>query len=333
MPHAELDPVVLREDLPEHGLAAGKMGTVLAVHGGGEAYDVEFGNEDGSTRAWVTLRAGQVEPAPPRIVLAHASGARAEVYPRGAHVARWTDAAGDDLLFLSTRTRFAPGVALRGGIPVVFPQFADRGPLPKHGFARTAPWERVEEGTDADGAAFARLRLVDSEATRALWPHPFRAELRVSLSDTLAVALRVTNTGPEPLSFTCALHTYLRVDDVRRAAVEGLRGVRYLDKVRGGEWTVETRDAVAVEGEVDRVYAGAPSRLVVRDGARTVVVETEGFADAVVWNPWAEGARSLPDLADEEYLRMLCVEPASVETPVHLPPGGGWTGVQRLRRA
>lgn len=269
----------------------------------------------------------------PRIDLAHPSGARAEVHLHGAHVTRWIDPAGRELLFLGERSRFEPGTAIRGGVPVIFPQFADRGPLPKHGFARTAEWEPVETGTDPDGAVFALLHLADSEATRALWPHPFLAELRVALDDTLTIGLRVTSTGNGPLEFTCALHTYLRVEDVRRAAVEGLRGLRYLDKVAGGEEKAEEGEAVTFAGEVDRVYPNAPDRLRVRDGAagRAVIVEKEGFRDAVVWNPGAELARELPDLVDDEYLRMLCVEPGNVGVPVRLAPGESWTGTQRLR--
>ncbi len=270
----------------------------------------------------------------PRVDLAHASGARAAVYLQGAHVASWIDAAGTERLFVSARSRYEAGAAIRGGIPVIFPQFADQGPLPKHGFARTAAWEHAGSGTDPDGAAWALLRLADTDATRALWPHAFRAELRVALgAHSLAVALRVVNTGGGTLVFTCALHTYLRVDDVRGAVVEGLRGVRYLDKLEGGAAFTEERGAVEAAGEVDRVYVGAPDRLRVRGaaGGRAVRLEKEGFRDAVVWNPWAEGARALPDMADDEYLRMLCVEPANAAEPVHLAPGEAWTGTQRLR--
>ncbi|HEX7242360.1 MAG TPA: D-hexose-6-phosphate mutarotase [Longimicrobiaceae bacterium] len=268
----------------------------------------------------------------PTLDLAHSSGARARVHLQGAHVSSWTDAAGEELLFVSSRSRFEPGAPIRGGVPVIFPQFADQGPLPKHGFARTAAWELAEQGTDPDGSAFALLRLADTDETRALWPHPFRAELRVTLDGALTLALRVANTGDGTFAFTCALHTYFRVGDVREAAVEGLRGVRYLDKVEAGAERTEERDAVTVAGEVDRVYVGAPDRLLVRDGARAraVVLEKEGFADAVVWNPWTELARELPDMADDEYLEMLCVEAAVAVEPVHLAPGEEWTGTQRL---
>lgn len=269
----------------------------------------------------------------PRVLLAYPSGGRAEVYLHGAHVTSWTDAEGRPLLFVSERSRWEPGAAIRGGIPVVFPQFADRGPLPKHGFARTRTWELAETDPDLGGAATALLRLRDDESTRALWPHSFRAELLVALDESLTLTLRVANTGDSGFDFTAALHTYLRVDDVRQARVEGLRGVPYVDKVDDGARKVEDRDAVTVTGETDRVYVGAPDRLRVRDAAagRTVVVEKEGFPDAVVWNPWTELARELPDLGDEEYLRMLCVESGAVAEPVRLAPGEEWKGTLRLR--
>lgn len=269
----------------------------------------------------------------PRVILAYPAGGRVEVYLHGAHVTSWTGADGEPLLFLSERSRFEPGAAIRGGIPVIFPQFADRGPLPKHGFARTMRWELAETEADLGGAATALLRLRDDESTRALWPHPFRAELFVALDEALTLTLRVENPGDTDFEFTTALHTYLRVGDVRRATVEGLRGVAYVDKVEDRTRKVEEADAVAITGETDRVYEGAPDRLVVRDPAagRTLVVEKEGFPDAVVWNPWTELAHELPDLGDDEYLRMLCVESAAVATPVRLAPGGEWRGTVRLR--
>lgn len=262
------------------------------------------------------------------VTLTHPEGGRVRVYPYGAHAAAWTDPAGQEILFLSRRSRFEPGAAIRGGVPVVFPQFADRGPLPKHGFARVVPWEPVGESADT-----VTLRLADTLETRALWPHNFRAELRISLDRALTLTLRVLNTGDAPLEFTAALHTYLRVGDVRRATLEGLRGTRYLDKVEGGEPRMEEHAALTVAGEVDRVYLDAPARLRLRDEAlgRVVEVEQEGFPDTVVWNPWVEKARALEDLADEEYLEMLCVEAAAVGAPVRLEPGEEWSGTQRLR--
>lgn len=264
----------------------------------------------------------------PKLRLSDASGGTAEVYLHGAHLTSWVPAGGSEALFLSRAATFAPGTAIRGGVPVIFPQFASLGPLPRHGFARTQPWERVDDG-DRPGAV--RLRLRDSEATRALWPHAFLAELAVEVGgDGLSIALAVQNTGDTAFEFTAALHTYLRVDDVRRATVEGLHGVRYRTGERG---RVDDEPEVAVTGELDRVYLDTPQELRVRDprNGREFLLHATGFADAVVWNPWAAAAAALPDMEDDEYLEMICVEAAQVGVPVRLEAGAGWTGSQRIR--
>lgn len=268
-----------------------------------------------------------------RIVLTHPRGGRAELYLHGAHLASWRDSSGDELLFLSRQSRFDAKAAIRGGVPVIFPQFADQGPLPKHGFARTAAWT-VEGQAATDDETLVTLRLADGEGTREIWPHPFRADLTVRLGDALRMEMAIENAGDAPMEFTCALHTYFRVEDVRRASVLGLSGVRYRDKVADGAETVQAEEALEIAGETDRVYMGAPDTLRIRDeaGGRTIRIDRSGFADAVVWNPWTDLARQLPDLADDEYLRMLCVESANAATPVRLAPGARWIGTQTIRR-
>jgi glucose-6-phosphate 1-epimerase len=261
-----------------------------------------------------------------RVVLASDAGGRAEVTAHGAHVIRWTDASGGEVLYLSPRSKFGEGESIRGGIPVIFPQFADLGTLPKHGFARTAEWEIVERD-----ASRAVLRLTDSPATRAIWDHAFEAELRVALGDALTVALAVRNTGADAFGFTCALHNYFRVEDVRRAAVLGLRGVRFHDKVAGGERTQED-DELRFTGETDRVFFDAAAELRIRDeeGGRTIVITRHGFPDAVVWNPWADKARAMDDLGEDQFPRFVCVEAAHVGSPVHLQPGERWEARQTV---
>lgn len=265
-----------------------------------------------------------------KLRLSHASGAAAEVYLHGAHVTSWAPAGGSEALFLSRAATFAPGKAIRGGVPVVFPQFAGMGPLPKHGFARTETWERVDDG-DRPGAV--RLRLRDSERTRAVWPHAFLAELAVEVGDDwLSMALTIQNTGEDAFELTAALHTYLRVGDVRRASIEGLRGLRYR---AGKQERVDEDRALTVGGEVDRVYLDTPPELRVRDpqNARDFLLHATGFADTVVWNPWEEATAALTDMEDDEYVEMLCVEAAQVGAPVRLDAGTRWTGAQRIRVA
>jgi len=256
-------------------------------------------------------------------------GAQARVCRHGAQVLGWQPRGAErDLLFLSARSVYADGAAIRGGIPVVFPQFSGFGPLPKHGFARTRAW-RAAAASGPDHAAF---ELSDDAATRALWPASFHARIDVELgADTLLTALRVTNTGAAPLSFTAALHTYLGVRDIGAVRVRGLAGSAYLDATRGLLADVETRETIAFDGEFDRVYPALAGELVLEDGSERVTVERLGFADAVVWNPGAEKGAALSDLERDDYRRFLCMEPAVFDPPITLAPGASWRGAQTLR--
>jgi hypothetical protein len=56
---AQLDAVVLRRDVPEHGLRAGDLGTVVEMYGE-HRLDVEFVLASGHTRALVTLKTDDV---------------------------------------------------------------------------------------------------------------------------------------------------------------------------------------------------------------------------------------------------------------------------------
>jgi len=258
-----------------------------------------------------------------------ADGASAEVCRHGAHVLGWRPrGAAMDRLFLSARSVYADGAAIRGGVPVVFPQFSGFGPLPKHGFARNRAWRVV----DASAADRITLTFADDTATRALWPHAFEAELAVVLAaDTLAITLTVTNTRDAPLSFTAALHTYLAVSSIAQARVHGLAGARCLDATRGLAPGVEASAAVCFDGEFDRVYPAVDGELVVEDGTTRIVIAREGFAGAVVWNPGAEKAAALSDLEPEDHQRFVCVEPAVFDPPITLAPGNTWLGRQVLR--
>jgi glucose-6-phosphate 1-epimerase len=150
--------------------------------------------------------------------------------------------------------------------------------------------------------------------------------------DELALQLAVENRGSHALAFTGALHTYLRVHDVREVAVIGLPTVRYRDQTAGGAERVDGDPVLRVAGEVDRVYLDVPGPVTVREPAGgMVVMASSGFPDVVVWNPWAEKGAALADLEADGWLRMLCVEAAAVGTPVRLEPGARWTGRQTLR--
>lgn len=265
-------------------------------------------------------------PSLPKVLLSAPDGARAGLTLQGAHLTSWLPVVGGEQLFLSRTSLYRPGVAIRGGVPVIFPQFAGRGPLPKHGFARTLPWDLLSTG---DGLAV--LALQDSPATRAIWPVAFHLEYRLELAgQTLSMTLKVVNTNTQAFSFTAALHTYLRVADVRLAAVEGLKGSRYADSANAEQESLEQNERVTFLGEVDRIYFGSqqPVHLIQNDSS--LMVQAHGFTDTVIWNPGAEKGAALADLHPAGYLEFVCIESACIEPAVQLEPGATWQGAQKL---
>lgn len=268
----------------------------------------------------------------PVVTVRAADGSAADVYLHGAHVTSWRPAPGlDDRLFLSARSEFRAGAAIRGGIPVIFPQFAAEGPLPRHGFARTVTWELTGVRHADDGDAIATLALSDSEETRAIWPAAFRASLVVRVGGPrLVVALTVENVGASPFSFTCALHTYLRVVDAAQTEVTGLRGTQYRDAADRGVLRVDDAAEIRVTGEFDRVYVGAPRAVVLRERERSLGIATDQFPDVVIWNPGPARAAALTDMEPHGERTMLCVEAAAVQQPITLQPHERWHGSQTL---
>lgn len=267
-----------------------------------------------------------------KITVRAADGASVQMTAQGAHICSWIPAGGQEQLFLSKTSEWREGVAIRGGVPVIFPQFGGLGNLPKHGFARTTQWTLESCSNDAQGKGIAVFVLQDNEASRAVWPHAFTAQLRVTLhADQLNIALDICNTGTDTFSFTAALHTYFAVQDIAAARLHGLQHCQYRDSMNGGQLCTETADSLHITAETDRIYLNTPSELRLQQPQQVMQIRSEGFADTVVWNPGATGAVKLSDLEPEGHQRMLCVEAAAIGQPVILAAGQSWCGQQQLR--
>lgn len=266
----------------------------------------------------------------PALALATANGARAVVSLFGGQVLSWKPAGGEERLYLSEKAVLDGTTAIRGGVPVCFPQFAGLGPLPKHGFARNRDWT-VAERRSGDDFALVILRLADDDVTLALWPHRFSAELTVLIEDSrLELEFEVANTGDAPFDFTAALHTYLRVREVEESRLEGLYGLEYRDSADGDRIKRDSGEAVLIEAETDRVYHDVQGPLLLREYDRSLGINAEGFPDVVVWNPWEERCAALPDMPARGFRHMLCVEAAVARQAVTLAAGESWWGRQTL---
>jgi glucose-6-phosphate 1-epimerase len=248
-------------------------------------------------------------------VLITSTEATGEIYLLGANVTSWKPKSRDEVLFLSSQSRWEDGRAIRGGVPICFPWFgakADDPKAPAHGFVRTKPWQLEAIAQTRDGVAVSMFTASD-ENTKKWWPAEFRAVYRATFGSELALELEVTNTGETSLHFEEALHAYLRVGNVGKVRVRGLDGVRYSDKTDSNREKVQHGE-IAISSETDRVYLDTAGVIELDDPSlqRRIRVTKENSRTTVVWNPWVEKAHSLPDFADDEWKQMICIETSNV---------------------
>ncbi|KAF2796197.1 galactose mutarotase-like protein [Melanomma pulvis-pyrius CBS 109.77] len=278
------------------------------------------------------------------------SGESVEVLLYGATVTSWKSNGGKtENLWLSEKAALDGSKAVRGGVPVVFPVFGPppksghaTSALPQHGFARTSRWEFLGKSTSEDALDSSSVKLDFglyssglTEEARKAWPLDFGLVYSVTLSkDSLQTVVNVRNEGETSFEFQFLLHTYLKIKDISKVAINGLLGVEYVDKVLNATTHSQKDESVTITGEVDRVYSKIPqdTTTVVEDGAPRFDVVRDNLQDTVVWNPWTEKAAAMGDFSpDAGFKEMVCVEVGAVNGWQKLEKGEVFEGGQTIK--
>lgn len=237
--------------------------------------------------------------------------ATASIFPYGAHVSSFVPKGGKDLFWMSTKSPFSVGKAIRGGVPLCWPWFSAHKQdktLPSHGFARIHTWHAASAAQLADGRTRLVFTLDSTPETRTIWPHDFHAEYTVTVGSSLDLSLSTTNTGTEPFLFEEVLHSYFAVGDVRKTALHGFDQGYYLDRGTGdtpallqGVYKPQAETTYLFEKPNQQARLSDPSMK------RSLVMEHRGAGSCAVWNPFDTGAAKMPEVA-EQWPEFLCVE-------------------------
>eukprot|EP00543_Licmophora_paradoxa_P004705 CAMPEP_0202452642 /NCGR_PEP_ID=MMETSP1360-20130828/10801_1 /ASSEMBLY_ACC=CAM_ASM_000848 /TAXON_ID=515479 /ORGANISM="Licmophora paradoxa, Strain CCMP2313" /LENGTH=335 /DNA_ID=CAMNT_0049071511 /DNA_START=84 /DNA_END=1091 /DNA_ORIENTATION=- len=325
------------------------------------------------------------------IIITHSkSSARAVVYPFGASVTSYQTSTGRELLFVSSAAKLDGSKAIRGGIPVVFPQFGTSlgfPQMPSHGFARINTW-KVIPTVNADVNADTQIPYYDNEHSAGItlqltynqdvkngrWASPddttsqncydcvctYHIDVK---PQQLTTTLTITNTGQTDLPYQALFHTYLRIqkdqaDDPKQCFVKGLDGNYQCQNnmVEGKPIYTQTHEhPVIVEGETEKVFTPIPQKqeeqtnneldvtVATGDGTfvRVLTATTTDTtkndssvspASCVVWNPHlSDKAKQMTDFDENEYTKMLCVEPGWIGTNQILAKGQSCALTQILK--
>lgn len=253
--------------------------------------------------------------------------ARAVVYHNGAHITEFELAGQRPVLFLSSKSNWTNGMAIRGGIPIIFPWFgakADNPKAPMHGLARTALWQTERMGFVGETSMELIMTLRNNPAENHLWPFDVSLRYIIRLGTALDLELAVTNQADKPLVFEEAFHTYLAVSDVRQISIHGLTGKTYIDKTEQMQRKTQDASPISITAETDRVYLNTPDPCIVEDPTwtRRITISKANSSTTVVWNPWIEKTKSLSDLASDDWQRFVCIETANAaDNAITLAPG------------
>lgn len=233
----------------------------------------------------------------------------ARVAVQGAHLFHYQQHDKKPLLWLSEKSLFENGRAIRGGIPICWPWFGKHTTdvdLPQHGFARTSMWTLVETAEADESSTELLLQLEDSPESLKLWPYQFRLQLHIVLSSDLQIDLTTKNCTSAPFTISSALHTYFAVDNIDTVSVEGLKNCCYFDALTKKKKT--QKGNIRIREEIDRVYQNVPPFLKLNDHERSIQISSKGSSSAVVWNPWIEKSATMVDMSQNAYKSMLCIE-------------------------
>jgi len=245
------------------------------------------------------------------------------------------------MLWVSKKAVLDGTKAIRGGIPVIFPQFGPLGSMKSHGFGRISVWDL--EGISSSllkKEISATFRLTENELSKKMWGESvkFIYDLKVTLkADAVTSAAgtkpdfllelesTVTNTGDETFDLTCAMHSYFPISDITAASVSSIepgtfKGCKYIDqlaegKERADKIKTQESEKIIFDKETDSIYLNVPKHLQVIDSKTGLrIIQETNYKDAVIWNPWINKAKAMSDFGDEEYKEMVCVEVAEIGT-------------------
>jgi len=265
-----------------------------------------------------------------KIELKHGKGnSSVTIVPFGATIISWI-VDGQERIFVSKDAIMDGSKAIRGGVPVCFPNFGPWSLGPQHGFARNSKEWKVNHEPKVDinnGDVELILELSDSEETRKLWDQKFTLVYTLVLKEK-ALDLKVcvkNNEAEKDLDMTFCFHTYFTTSDLSKVAISNLKGLSYTDKTTEG-WPIvtEENEIVNIKGFTDRVYAQAPDEIEVATGPDSKLkLSKSGMKDWVVWNPY-ETAAKMADMHENGHLEFVCVEATQTTNRIVIGPGKTW---------
>lgn len=211
-----------------------------------------------------------------------------------------------DVLWLGARNKFDGEHAIRGGVPISWPRFAEEelnNHLPRHGFARVSEWRVVALSADENKAEMELILSSQPQYNLAV-----TAKLTLKIGEVLEYYLETTNNSDTPFEFSEALHAYFNISSLANVTIKGLKGQKYKNSLTGNSGALT--DDINIAAEFDSIFLRHAGAVEIEDRGfnRVISIEKIGSQTTVVWNPY----KDLAEMAENQHKTFVCVEPSNV---------------------
>ena len=242
----------------------------------------------------------------------------ATIFLQGAHLTEYSPIGQTNLLFVSEQETFSVNEPIRGGVPICWPWFGSHpteASAPFHGLVRTCEWQyeiirESQQRTDI-------LLSIETNGEDFGFPYLAKAELLISIGQSLVMSLTTTNLGDSPFALSQALHTYFPCPDVEQVTLTGLAGRQTLNKLTNT--SMEFPKNFSFDQEVDWIVMDEGQPLLLTGAVKQPIQLTRlGSRSVVVWNPWQDKAKTLSNFHPDEFKKMFCIETANAADDARL---------------
>jgi len=225
----------------------------------------------------------------------------------------------NELLYLSPLSQLDSEQTLRGGIPVLFPQFGNSGSLKKHGFVRDRNWKLVNEANNQNDL-FVEYEYFIAKDHFLDWKHSAKLNLKASvINNVFNITIQIFNTGHSSFEFTGGLHPYFKINSRSVIKINGLESSFFEDSFP------EISFELSGDRVIERLYF-SNNDIFFNNGSDNLVIKSKGFESWMIWNPGIDMAKTINDLPDDDWNKFICIEPIIKNNAILLKPNDIFKG-------
>ena len=184
-----------------------------------------------------------------------------------------------DVFWLGEKNKFDNIQAIRGGIPVCWPRFAEEklnNHFPRHGFARLSMWNLKKAIIDEQKIEAELFLIPDNKYNTKVI-----ANLLFKITDKLECTLTTLNYGDDEFCFSEALHAYFNVSNKDEILIKGLSGQQYKSSLDNKIYTLN--NDLQLDGEFDGAFLNHTKNIEIID-AREKIETVSGVRVPLIKN-------------------------------------------------